>query len=144
MEKIEILDNGEMRDVEPRAAADVAARFEALDAERRVHYAAMAAAGVLPEEAPFPREREWRKLRDGDGRPVTRDGSGADAHSSRGMFNVESLNTTHSTLNAGCDRKVVSPLNRAAGVLTVLAIPGIGVFFGLMAAFAMIAEEGGF
>ncbi|MBE6402001.1 MAG: hypothetical protein E7037_08280 [Verrucomicrobia bacterium] len=109
MEKIEILDNGETWDVEPCAPAEVATRFEELDAERRMHYAAMAGAGVLPEEAPFPREREWRVLRDRNP-PKTEAGR----------------------------------LSVWSGIATVLAIPGVGVFFGLMAALAAIAEEGGF
>lgn len=62
--EIEIIEGSFVRGVEPRAAADVAARFEELDAERRVHYAAVAAAGVLPDEAPFPQEREWRKIKE--------------------------------------------------------------------------------
>ncbi len=122
MSKIEILDNGEMWDVvPPRAAADVAARFEALDAEREHHYAAMAAAGVLPEEAPFLREREWRELKEGSGR------------------NAEA------ELKSGKVKKCWRWLaRRFSGAAVILAIPAVGIAFGAMAAFAEIAEEGGF
>ena len=117
MSKIEILDNGEMWDVEPRAASDVAARFEALDEERRVHYAAMAAAGVLPEESPFEREREWEKLKG------------------------ESLKLKGSESFKTCWRWLA---RRFAAAMMIFAIPAAGTLFGVMAAFAAIAEEGGF
>ncbi|MBP3301541.1 MAG: hypothetical protein J6L64_00170 [Opitutales bacterium] len=122
MSKIEILDNGEMWDVvPPRAAADVAARFEALDAEREHHYAAMAAAGVLPEEAPFLREREWRELKEGSGR------------------NAEA------ELKSGKVKKCWRWLaRRFSGAAVILAFPAVGIAFSAMVAWAMIAEEGGF
>lgn len=103
---VEIIEGSFEWDVKPRSEADDAARFEALDTGRRIHYSAMAAAGLAADEAPFPQEREWRALR---GR-------------------IKSI--------AGTVRGVV------CGVLAVLAIPAIGVAFGLLAAWAMIAEEG--
>ena len=124
MSKIEILDNGEMWDVEPRAASDVAARFEALDEERRVHYAAMAAAGVLPEESPFEREREWEKLK---GESLKLKG--------------ESLKLKGSESFKTCWRWLA---RRFAAAMMIFAIPAAGTLFGVMAAFAAIAEEGGF